>query len=80
MSSITYTATMSTMGDNTTEDEADRYTAMLADKLSAAFPGASVTVKRNDRVSNSQIDVDGDIDPNDVREISNDTWNSGDWF
>lgn len=80
MSSITYTATMATMGDNTTDNEADRYTSMLADKLSLAFPGVAVTVERDDGVSNSQVSIDGDIDANDVREIANQVWNSGDWF
>ena len=77
---ITYTATTATMGDAITDAEADRYVSMLADKLALAFPGADVAVERDDCLSNSLVDVDDDIDPNDVREIANQVWNSGDWF
>lgn len=79
--SITYTATMATMGDNTTDEEADRYTSMLADELCLAFQGVAITVQRDDTISNSRVEIDGDeIDPNDVHEIANRVWNNGDWF
>lgn len=79
--SITYTATTSTMGDNTSDAEADRYTSMLGDRLAAAFPGVTVTVERDDSLSNSRVEIDVDgIDIDDVREIANQVWNSGDWF
>lgn len=76
MSAINYIATISTMGDEATGEYADRYVAALQSKLSVAFPGADVTVERNDRISSSEVSTSGDIGADEVRAIASRVWDA----
>ncbi len=75
MSHITYTASIQTMGDASSE-LADRYVSMLQGVLSGMFPDATVRVLRDDRQSSSSVIHSTDIDIEEVNIIANMIWGS----
>ncbi len=78
MSHINYTATIDTMGE-ADDSYAESYISALRCALADRFPGAAVSVERNDRLSSSVIDCSGDIDRNEINAIANQVWNDAEF-
>lgn len=72
---ITYTATIATMGD-ADDNHANRYMAALKTALKARYPDAEIAVERNDRNSSSTVQASDDVDLDEVHAVANEVWNS----